>query len=162
MAAIGGLLFVALWLWHQGAEGQLERNLNQIQELVAKRPGEKRLEGLRRARDVTRFFDEGFDVEAEQLGFNSSDRQSLAAGIHQYRSSSDRIGVRFLDKEHFVDENLGRATTHLTAEFLTGLVDLTGREAYRLQINWVESSGEWRIDYVRLLEVIEEPARRPF
>ena len=158
-AATGGLLLAAIWLWNQGDERRIERNLKRIQKLVGKGPGEGRLEGLRRAREISGFFADGFEVEAEQLGFHSRDRRSLTAGIHRYRSSSHRIAMRVYDKDHFVDHRLGRATTHLTADFLTGLDDLTGLEAYRLQINWVEQSGDWRIDYVRLLEVVEEPAR---
>ena len=156
-ATLVGLLSAGFWLLFQGDERRIERNLKRIQKLVAKGPGEGRLEGLRRVREIAGFFADSFEVEAEPLGFHSSDRQSLVAGILQYRSFSDRIAMRVRDKEHFVDDRLARATTHLTADFLTGLVDLTGREVYRLQINWVKESGDWRIDFVRLLEVVEGP-----
>lgn len=158
LVALAGLLLSALWLWSQGDERRIDRNLKRIQKLVAKGPGESRFEGLRRAQEITGLFADSFAVEAEPLDFASRDRRSLAAGIHQYRSFSSQISMRIRDREHSVDGRLGRATTYLTAEFLTSLGDaLTGREIYRLQINWVEQAGDWRIDYVRLLEVIESP-----
>jgi hypothetical protein len=83
----------------------------------------------------------------------------LIAGIQAYRSRAQTILMQFPDTEVSVDAEQGRATTHVTAQFITTARDIAGREAYRFQINWVEEEGEWRMDYVRLLEIIEEPPR---
>jgi hypothetical protein len=67
--------------------------------------------------------------------------------------------MQFPEKDLSVDAQHGRATSQVTAHFITRGRDLAGREAYRFQINWVEQDGSWRMDYVRLLEIIDEPPR---
>jgi hypothetical protein len=65
--------------------------------------------------------------------------------------------MRVRDWQLDVDKPSRRATLNVTTDFVTSFRDITGREAYRWQVNWVEQEDEWRIDYVRLLEIIEEP-----
>jgi hypothetical protein len=159
------VLLVAGWLlirWYGSEERLINRNLKQIQKAVAKVPGESNLKGLAKARSVSEMFADNFEFEAGQFNFYTRDRQQLVSGILQYRSSAQAILMQIRDKELNVDARHGRATSDLTADFITKASDITGREAYRFQINWVERDGEWRIDYVRLLEVIQEPARTVF
>ncbi len=156
--ALAALVVLGGWLFFRFSasdERRIGRRLDRLQELVAKVPGESRLEGLQRARRIAELFAEPFAVEAPAYGFDTSDRQRLAAGIHQYRAGSRTIGMRITGHDLAVDRRLRRATSHLTAHFVTGLDDLRGREAYRLQLNWAEQDGEWRIDYARLLEVLQ-------
>ena len=67
------------------------------------------------------------------------------------------MAVRIRDRELSLVPEQGRATSHVSVEFLTRFRDIAGREAYRFQINWREVDGEWLIDYVKLLEVCENP-----
>jgi hypothetical protein len=159
-AALVLLGVAALWLfsWYRSPERRIHRSIAEIEKLVAKAPGEDNLTALGKARKIGELFAEEFEFEAQPFDFSTRDRQRLTAAIHQYRSRSQAIAVEIRDRETSVDPQQGRGTSHLTVEFLTKFQDLAGREAYRFQINWVEEGGEWRIDYVRLLEVIDAPS----
>ena len=151
---VGSFLLIR---WYTSPERRINRNISRIEKLVAKAPTEDNLTALGKARTLTELFAENFEFEAEQFDFSTRDRQRLAAGVHQYRSRSQAIAVGVRDHELSVSREQGRATSHLTIEFMTRFRDLAGREAYRFQVNWVEQEGRWLIDYVRLLEIIAEP-----
>ena len=145
--------------WLSSPERQIDKQLDRIQELLAKSPGEDNLGALAKARAATELFADSFEFEAEQFDFHTRDRQQLISGIHQYRSRAQMILVQYPEKELSVDAEQGRATSHVTVQFITKARDIAGREAYRFQINWLEEDGEWRMDYVQLLEILEEPPR---
>ena len=142
--------------WYTSPERRINVQLGEIRKLIAKAPGENNLEALAKARKATDLFADSFEFEARQFDFHTRDRQRLISGIHAYRSRSQAILMQYPDKEISVDPGHGRATSHVTVQFITKARDLAGREAYRFQINWVERDGEWRMDYVRLLEVLDE------
>lgn len=154
-----GILLLGLlaWfvVWFRSPERRIRREVDRIQELVDKTAGESSLAGLAAAREVTELFAEGFEFSAEPFRFHTRDRRELAVGIHRYRSSAAAIDMRVRDHELNVDRTHRRATSLLLAEFITRSRDLAGTESYRFQVNWVETESGWRIDYVRLLEVVE-------
>ena len=155
-------LVIAGWLlvrWWVSPERKINKNIQQMQELVSKTPGETDLIALGKARRISDMFAGSFEFRAEDFDFYTRDRQRLAAGVHQYRSYSQAIDMRVHEKQLTVNEGHGRATSHLTADFVTKARDITGREAYRFRIDWVEQDGDWKIDYVDLLEIVEEPER---
>ena len=159
LAVLAGCAAVILvYRWVASDARRIHAVLGRIEKLASKRPGESDLSALNRARQITELFADEFSVEAEPYHASQRDRRSLAASIYRYRSSADLIASRIVDRELSVDRGAGRATCHLTAEFITGMRDLQGREAYRFQVNFVKREGDWKIDYARLLEVIEEPA----
>lgn len=148
-----------LWDWYFSPERRINAQLREIQRLISKAPGESNLEALAKARAATDLFAENFEFEARQFDFHTRDRQQLISGIQSYRSRAQTILMQFPEKELSVGHEGDRATSLVTAYFITKARDLTGREAYRFQINWVGQEGEWRMDYVRLLEILEEPPR---
>lgn len=155
-------LLVTGWLavrWWVSPQRQIKRNIKEIQRLVSKTPGESDLVALGKVRKVSEMFAESFEFRAKGFDFYTRDRQRLAAGVHQYRSFSQAIAMRVRDKELTVDEEHRRVSTYLIADFVTSARDITGREAYRFRIDWVEQGDEWKIDYVELLEILEEPTR---
>lgn len=156
LVLIGGFGFLR---WYTSPERRIHSQLSEIQKLISRAPGENNLNALAKARAATELFAASFEFEAEQFDFHTRDRRQLIAGIQAYRSRAQTILMQFPDTEVSVDAEQGRATTHVTAQFITTARDIAGREAYRFQINWVEEEGEWRMDYVRLLEIIEEPPR---
>ena len=150
----------ALVVWfvatrNQGIEGQVRRQIDEVQKLVGKVPGENNLESLNRARRVSELFATDFEFVAPQFDFATRNRRALVGAIHDYRSRSSTVAMLTRDLEISVDEAARRATVHLIAEFVSGVDDLLSREAYAFQINVKEENDEWRIDYVRLLEVLE-------
>lgn len=155
LAGVGGWLAV----WYQSPTRRIDRQLTEIEKLMAKPPGERNLTALNKARLASELFADDFEFVAKQFDFHTRDRQQLMRGIQQYRSRAQTILMQILDREISVAAEQSRATSHVTAHFITKARDISGREAYRLQINWLEQEGEWRMDYVRLLEIIEEPPR---
>lgn len=145
--------------WWVSPERQIEKGIKRMQKLVSKTPGESDLVALGKARNVSEMFADSFEFRAEGFDFYTRDRQRLAAGVHQYRSFSQAIAMRVRDKELTVDVEHRRASTYLVADFVTQARDITGREAYRFRIDWVEQEGDWKIDFVELLEILEEPTR---
>jgi hypothetical protein len=153
---IGGWLLVRWWL---SPERRINKKIQQIQKLVSKTPGESDIVALGKARKVSDMFADSFEFRAEDFDFYTRDRQRLAGGVHQYRSYSQAIAMRVRDKELTVDEEHRRASTYLIADFVTKARDITGREAFRFRIDWLEQGGDWQIDFVELLEIVEEPTR---
>jgi hypothetical protein len=154
------VLILGGWGWYRwftSPERQIDNQLERIQKLISKAPSEDNLRALAKARQATDLFAADFEFVAPQFDFHTRDRQRLISGIHQYRSRAETILMQFPETALSVDTDQGRATSHVTAQFITKAQDLAGREAYRFQINWVEQEGEWRMDYVRLLEIFEEP-----
>jgi len=156
---VGGWLVVRWWV---SPERQIDRNIKRIQKLVSKAPGESNLVALAKARGISEMFADSFEFRAEGFDFYTRDRQRLAAGVHRYRSLSQAIAMHVRDRELTVDTEHRRATCYLRVDFVTKARDITGREAYRFQIDWVEQGDDWKIDYVELLEILEEPGRAWF
>lgn len=153
---VGGWLAVRWWV---SPERKINKNIKRIQKLVSKAPGESDLIALAKARNISEMFADSFEFRAEDFDFHTRDRQRLAAGVHQYRSFSQAIAMRIREKELTVLEEHRRASSFLIADFVTSARDITGREAYRFRIDWVEQGDDWKIDFVELLEVVEEPTR---
>jgi hypothetical protein len=156
LLAAGGWWLVA---WYTSPTRRIGRQLSEIEKLIAKPPGESNLTALNKARLAAELFADNFEFVAEEFDFHTRDRQQLLSGIHQYRSRSQTILMQVRDREISVVPEQHRATSYVIAHFITKARDISGREAYRFQINWLEQEGEWRMDYVRLLEIIEEPPR---
>ncbi len=156
------VLVIAGWMtvrWWVSPERRINKKIQQIQKLVSKAPGESDIVALGKARRLSEMFADSFEFRAEDFDFFTRDRQRLAAGVHQYRSYSQAIDMRVRDKELMVNEEHRRASTYLIADFVTQARDITGREAYRLRLDWVEQEDDWRIDFVELMEILEEPTR---
>lgn len=154
--ALGG------WWWYgwlTSPERQIDKQLGKIQKLISKAPGEDNLGALAKARAASELFADNFEFVAEQFDFHTRDRQQLISVIHQYRSRARTILMQYPEKDLSVDAEQRRATSHVTVQFITQARDISGREAYRFQVNWLEQDGEWGMDYVRLLEILEEPPR---
>ena len=162
LAATAALVVLAGWAgvsWYTSPQRQIGRQLRRIQRLVSKAPGEDNLTALAKARSAIELFASRFEFEAAPFDFHTRDRQRLISAIQQYRSRAEAILVQFPEREVSVEEEQRRATSLVTAQLITRARDLSGREAYRLQINWLLEDGRWRIDYVRLLEILEDPPR---
>lgn len=158
IALVAAAALLAIWFLttrDRGIEGQVRRQIDEVRKLVGKVPGESNLESLNKARKISEVFAIDFEFVAPQFDFATRDRRALVGSIHEYRSRSSTVAMLTREVEVSVDEAARRATVHLIAEFVSGVDDLVGREAYAFQINCKEENDEWRIDYVRLLEVFE-------
>jgi hypothetical protein len=143
------------WVSRSGDQKAIERQLNELTDLVSKDGAETQLAGLNQARLITELFASSFEVRAEQLRFSTRDRREIAGFIHGYRRSSDRITMRTSDKALDIDETSRRATHRVNFQFNGGGPMGSPSERYRVQINWLEEEGEWKIDYIDLIEILE-------
>lgn len=150
---------VGWWMLGDGDRRRIERRLNSIRELVSKERGEVPILALDKARRVADHFAPEFELRARPYDFVARDRRTLIGGIQRYRGVSDRFEMAILDRALVVDAGSGRATHHLTVEFRRGWQESFDRATYLFQVNWVELDGEWFIDFVDLLEVVQEPSR---
>ncbi|MCZ6507496.1 MAG: hypothetical protein O7A04_05540 [Acidobacteria bacterium] len=144
--------FVAWTWWHSDAR-RIGRRLECLTESVEKSPGEGPLAAALKAEQVGRLFAEPFEFRARQFDFETRDRQALIRAVVLYRLRSERIVSRILDKRLDVDSAGRKATMVFTARFVGGWSGI-GNDAYRFQLNWVEQQGEWKIEYVDLLEIV--------
>jgi hypothetical protein len=150
LAALG--LF---WTNRSSDRKEIERQLDELTERVSRDGAETQLAGLNQARLITELFASSFEVRAEQLRFSTRDRREMAGFIHGYRRGSDRISLRASNKTLDIDEASRRATHRVDFQFTGGGPMGSPSERYRVQINWLEEEGEWRIDYVDLIEILE-------
>ncbi len=155
LAALAAGLAAWWWLGRGGDERAIERQLERLVELAEKEPGETPLAGLERARAITGLFAARFELRARPFDFATRDRQELARAIASYRAGPERISSRVTDRELWLDAEARRAAMRVTIEFGEGLALTGNRDAYRFQIGWVEENGEWRIDLVDLIEIVE-------
>jgi len=144
--------FVA-WTWWHGDARRIGRRLEYLTERIEKSPGEGQLAAALRAEEVARMFAEQFQFRARQFDFETRDRQALIRAVALYRLRSERIVSHILDKRLDIDATERKATMVFTARFVGGWSAI-GNDAYRFQFNWVEQAGEWKIEYVDLLEIV--------
>lgn len=149
---------VVAWTWWHSDAQRIGRRLEDLTERVEKSPGEGQLAAALKAEQVGSLFAEAFEFRARQFDFETRDRQSLIRAVALYRLRSERIVSRILDQRLDVDSAGRKATMVFTARFIGGWRGI-GNDAYRFQLNWVEQDGEWKIEYVDLLEIV--PAMGP-
>ena len=151
--AVAMALLVALWFafgWYTSAEQQIHRRTQHMQRLVAKTPRENDVAGLATAKKIADLFAEPFTVRTDPEGYSATDRRTLIAGIHQYRSRSLTLVMEISGEEIYVDEAGTGANSFFTARFLNDLTDLRRAERYDVRIHWIRSDGDWLIDDVQV------------
>lgn len=155
LAAAGLLLAATIlaWQWWHSDARRIGRRLDQLLGSVEKAPGENQLVAALKAQEVGALFTDPFDVRARQLDFTTRDRQTLVRSVALYRLRSERIAAEVLDRRLDVAVQERRATMGLTVRFAGGWQG-AANEAYRFQIGWREQEGEWRIDFVDLVEIV--------
>ena len=151
-------LAVLLWLYNSwnSDERRLVRRLDALRGVVEKSRGESDLEAVHRARKLGGFFAREFRVEGAPFGV-FSDRQRMGQLFVQYRRHSESIGVGLSGREvELMGTGPGKAAQVALVATLTGRTGTDfRRESYRLLFLWVEEDGEWVIERLELLEVLE-------
>ena len=116
---------------------------------------ESAIEKLAVARAISGIFAATFEIRAQQVGFQTDNRQELIRFVHHYRSGAASIQMRISTRSlHIVSEHR-RATQNASFEFLTGGPLGSANESYRVQVNWLQEDGQWLIDYIDLLEIVD-------
>ena len=155
-----GLLALGVLVWwfgqRDGDEQRIGRQLDALREVIEKSGGEGDLEAVQRARQLGFFFARDFEVRGDPIGV-LTDRQRLGQIMLQYRRQSETVGLGFRDQQLEILETGGRKVGEM--EVVATLTGRTGadirRESYRVAFLWVEEEGEWLLEVVELLEVLE-------
>lgn len=156
------LLLVAIplvWIWRGSDKRRIEGRLDELCDAVSKQGPESALAALAKDRAVAELFAEPFEVRATQLGFSTRDRRELMRFVHGYRSGAERISMRADEESLSISPELRRATLVAGFVFHSGGPLGSSTERYRVQINWLKGEGEWRIDYVDLIDIVDAPGR---
>jgi hypothetical protein len=155
--ALAAVVAISLWIvsgWINSDSRQINRKLDELRSLVAKRSKESQLESLSKANAIGSIFADSFELRADQLNLSTRDRRTLIGSVMRYRSGSDSITMNSREHDLFVDSDLGRATSHLTVGFEKRFNAIDQNESYRLDLNWVETADGWKLDFVNLLEIL--------
>jgi hypothetical protein len=158
--ALGALAAAAIlvggWLWWSSDARRVGARLAELQAAFEKDGPEDQLTSFGKTRRIVELFAPGFLILARPYEGSISDRQQLAAVVQRYRDSARTIDVASGSRETEVDSARGTAET--TAVFsISG--DRggggSGGERFRARIAWSRTEGEWRIQQIEILEVLE-------
>jgi hypothetical protein len=147
-------ILAGLGLWWTSDRRRVLAAFEALQEQLEKRGPEGALDRLSHARAVSELFADGFLILAQPFEERIDDRQQLMAIVDRYRESAERITVSDSDVELTLRAN---ATAELTAtlEAVGVRADGPGRERLRMRFAWREDGGDWRIQELELLEVLD-------
>ena len=150
-------LAAGAWLygyWNSD-ERRIQRQLGRFASLMEKSDRENALTQANKSRQVGELLTQGFEIHVEPFASVLTDRARLAQVMFQYRSQAERIGVGFDKEELTVDPRLRIADMTAVAT-VDGVADgRRYRERYRFRMRWLTEDGEWRIQRVELLEILE-------
>lgn len=153
LLALSGIL-VAFALWWTSDRRRILAQFEALQSAIEKRGDEGTLDRVAHARKVADLFADGFVILAQPYEGTIEDRQQLMGVVDRYRGSAQTIAVADSEVEVTLRPN---ATADLTA--VVEAVGLRpggpGRERLRLRIAWREDAGEWRIQELEVLEVLD-------
>ena len=144
----------ALVPWWTSDRRRILGQFEALQSAIEKRGSEGALDRLGHARDVAQLFAEGFVILAQPYEGTIADRQQLMGIVDRYRGSAETIVVSDSDVEVTLREN---ATAELTAvvEAVGMRPGGPGRERLRLRIAWRKDDGDWLIQELEVLEVLD-------
>ncbi len=153
LLALAGAL-TALFFWWTSDRRRILAQFEALQGELEKSGHEGTLDRLSHARGVAQLFADGFLILAQPYEGTIEDRQQLMAVVDRYRASAERITVSDSEVELKLRPN---ATAELTAvvEALGIRPGGPGRERLRLRLAWRKDAGEWRIQELELLEVLD-------
>ncbi len=151
------LLAAGAWAglrWWSSDARRIGAALDALEEAAEKSGPESDLVRLAKARELLARFAPGFVVFARPYAGTITDRQQLAAVVERYRSTASRVAVSDRDRQLEVRDN---GTAELVCVLrVDGLRDVgPGRETFRVRIGWRREGGDWLIQEVEILEVLE-------
>ena len=153
-----GLLVAVLaagWLWWGSDRRRIHARFDRAEELFAKSGEESQLDAFARVRGIVALFAPGFVVMARPYEGTVTDAQQLAGLVASYRGSAQRIAVGDSGRELVLRAANGTAelTTTVTVDGVRG--GGPGRERFRVRVAWRKDDGDWRIQELEILEVLD-------
>jgi hypothetical protein len=157
LAAAVAIALAAFAVAHlRGDRRVILRQLGKLTALLERGGPEQPLASWGVARQVGDFFAPDFLVAAPPYEGRLADRQQLAAAVHRFRGSAERISVTTADHQLAVRDN-GTAELGFVATVSLQRPRGPARESFRVRALWQKDEGRWRIHELELLEVLESP-----
>lgn len=133
---------------------RIHRQLSALTGLLDKDGPEEALQAAGTARRVTALFTPGFLVSARPYQGRITDSQQLAAAVLRFRAAGEEITIATRDRELELRPN-ETASLHFVATVTLRRPERTSRESYRVRTQWQKDEGDWTINELELLEVLE-------
>jgi hypothetical protein len=150
-AAAAGALFL---FWPTDSR-RVAARWEKAQGLIEKDGAETRIESFTRVGHLVALFGPGFAVFAAPYEGTITDAQQLAAVVAAYREGAERIEVSDSGREIVVHADRGTADLTTTVEVSGKRGGGPGRERFRVRVAWREDAGEWWIQELEILEVLD-------
>lgn len=155
--AVVALLAAGVWAgfrWWSSEARRIGAALEALEEAAEMSGPESDLVRLAKARQLIERFAPGFVVFARPYEGTITDPQQLAAVVDRYRATASRVALADRDRRLEVRDN-GTAEMVCVLQ-IDGLRDVgPGRETMRVRIGWRKEAGEWLIQELEILEVLE-------
>lgn len=154
---LGLAVVVYLLLGRGGDRERIEKRLGEVGALVEKSEPESDLEALGRARGVGERFTEDFEVRLVPFGEVIRDRGELLRSLFGIRDRANTIGIDFRDKRVEVTPGPERKAAEVQCIVVVTSDSELGRsrDRYRFHFYWIEEGGEWWLQRVDLMEILE-------
>jgi len=163
LVALAVIAVLVAWLavrWMDPARA-IHRRLDQLESLLSKEGREEQIATFGVARQVAKLFAPGFVVLAAPYEGQISGQQQLVGAVHRYRTTGDRMVAVIDQREIEVRENRTAISTFRATVTMT-IGDRTGRDSFRVLVQWQDDDGEWLINRLEVVEVIEQGASQWF
>jgi hypothetical protein len=146
----------ATWLWirfAQSDEAKIQAQLDRLQALIEKEPGESALEAADRALRLTELLTQTFTVRLDPVGQTLEDPAALSRPYVGLRRAAESLDATFSDVEIELQDG-GRAEVRFEAA-LSGRIEGSFRRGrYPVRARFEFERGEWRMSEIRVgLEV---------
>ena len=156
-AILGLLMVFGVWAWQScsGEERKLRRQLEGLEELLAKDGEESALLVATKLRGIGEAFAQDFVIRASDYSGELQDRRELAGVVQGYRDQASTLTVSFSGLEAELDPSGILARGEVVARVRARVEGDPAAESYRLALEWRRVDGEWKLATVELLEVLE-------
>jgi len=153
------LLGTAIWLfatWNND-ERRINRRLDGLRELIAKKQGEGTLTSLQRAQQATGFFTADAVVNLGDLAGAVEGGRAIAALIGQTRVLLTELEITIYDRKVNLAADRGSAQMELTASGKASGQGERIQEVREWRLGWRKVENQWLIQDVQPAESIRHP-----
>ncbi|MEM8962205.1 MAG: nuclear transport factor 2 family protein [Acidobacteriota bacterium] len=152
------IVAAALLVWalgtFTGEEGKVRRQLDRLGTVISKSQGENALATVDKASQLIQLFSDDLTVDLGPYNQVIADQRQLTRAYAGFRQSREDIRVGFSDTQIELGDPLPTASMTTTAT-LSASGDGGGRGVYRLALRWRKVEGDWRIEHLEILEVLD-------
>ncbi len=155
LVAGAALYFGYFYLWLEDDERIIHSKVNRLVEVAGKDGNETVFVGVSRAREIADHFSSDFSLDlGRPFPGGVSGRDELTAAIVQVRANAQELSLRATDRQLEIAEDGESAVMELTGRGSLSHSGGEAREARRFRVEWIREDGDWKIETVELLDII--------